>query len=789
VKQCFLGSTFRTVDYLDFCELSAAEAKKLLLDEAVELRGLPSGNAGKALDHMLQSMSSEKLKHTIFNVPREQLTQFAGRSEQLNAIYTALTDRGGVATLVPSDENDIGTGLSTLAAEYAHINRATYALVWWVRSQRHETLAADYAAIAARIGLPERSVQRTSVQVKAVKHWLANNDSWLLVFDGARTPQFVADMIPRRLRGHVIITSSEKQWPASVNPIVLPPLARAESVNYLFAMTKQRDEGAAAALASTLMDTPLALHLASSYVNYMKCTLDHYIERFLERHKLLWGFHNPPRNSRGAVTTVLSLCAERIVTESPGAYGLLKALSYLGSERVPLARLCASAKTFPKPLAKTLQDGRKMQDAVGLLRKMGVIEEQDDLVSMHAAVQQIICNWNETDVSKVSDDNLAGLLEFLKVGNAKWVKNDAWFLSTLEFAKENLPADARKTEAWADFERMYSHSRIATKHAERLNVAPSIRSDIYERIARYQIGRLDHDRAVRCFRKAIEARRLSDGEKHADIGRLYKEMAHAYRSQGNMNEARKSYESALEVLKHNHRGAHKSISDSYFSLGSLNMELGDYAQARQHYTDALAIDMKLEGAASEDVGRDYTYLGLVSQQLGDLTASWEHYRKALEICEKVFGESHERVSAAVKNLAGLLQKMGDLSNARINYKRAIVIDTQLHGDNHPDVAQNFNNLGIVEEQLGMLQGAHEYYIKALRINKDVYGEHHPKVGINKNNIANLLRVQGNLDEARKYYREAFEAFAASLGEGHEHTRTAARNLEKISGGVASKNPN
>jgi serine/threonine protein kinase/tetratricopeptide (TPR) repeat protein len=783
VKQCFVGSTFRTVDYLDFCELSMDEAKKILLDEAVELRGLPSGNAGKALEHMLESLSSGKLKHTVFSLPHAQAQHFTGRSNILNGIYDALTDKGGVATIVQADSNEVGLGLSTLASEYAHINRANYSLVWWIRAQRQETLLADFTAIAAQIGLAEKSAPRLALQSKAVKYWLANNDGWLLIFDGARSIHAVATLLPRRIRGHVIITSPEKEWPKSVNPMLLPPLERSESVSYIFATTQQRNEGAAAALAGALSDTPLALHLAVSYINATKCQVDQYIEQFLERHKVIWGYRDPPRDSNGVVTTALSLNAERIIAEFPGAYGLLKVCAHLAPDRIPLARLCSSAKLFPKPLLKTLQNTGRLRDAMALLRKFGVVEESDDTITMHHAVQQVLCNWNEVDTANIEDDKRAGVMEYLKAGKMPRIKGREWVESTLAFMKDNLPDDARQHDAWADFERLHSHARRAVKHAERLKIAPRVQSEINVRLARYHVGRLDYDRAVYSFRKAIAARQQADGPRHIELGPIFKEMAHTYRAHGDLEQARISYEAALEIGRHNHRGAHKSVGDSYFSLGSLCMELGDYARARQYYSDALQIDMKLEGKFSADAGRDYTYLGLVSQQLGDLTASWDHYREALEICEHVFGESHERVAAAAKNLAGLLQKMGDLANARNNYKRAIVIDIALHGEEHPDVAQDYNNLGIVEENLGMQQGALEYYAKALRINRAVFGDTHMKVAINKNNIANILRTQNRLDEARKYYQEAHQILTQVLGKNHEHTRTAARNIEKISAGV------
>jgi serine/threonine-protein kinase len=786
VAQCFVGSTFRTVDYLDFCELSTEEAKKILLDEAVELRGLPSGNAGKALEHMLQSLSSTKLKHTVFSLPHAQAPHFSGRAGVLNGIYDALSDRGGVVTIVQTDESDIGMGLSTVASEYAHINRANYSLVWWIRAQRQETLLADFSAIATQIGLPEKNAPRISLQTKAVKYWLANNDGWLLIFDGARSIHAVATLLPRRIRGHVIVTSPEKNWPKSANPILLPPLERPESINYLFSTTQERNEGAAAALAGALADTPLALHLAASYITGARCTTDQYIEKFLDRHKVIWGYQDPPRNSAGVVTTALSLTAERIIGENPAAYSLLKVCAHLSAYRIPLARLSSSAKLFPKQLAKTLQDTSKLQAAMSILRKFGVVEDQDDLITMHHAVQQILCSWSYTDTKSIEDDKRGAVMDYLKTGTFSRIKSEEWLEATLEFIKENLPPDARRPENWIEFDRLHPHARMALRHADKGGVSPAVQSEIHVRIARYHVGRLDHERAIHAFRKGIDARTKAGGEKHVELAPIFKEMAHTYRANGELEQARVSYESALEIARHNHRGAHKSVADSYFSLGSLCMELGDFARGRQYYSDALQIDTKLEGKFSADVGRDYTYLGLVSQQLGDLTASWEHYRNALEICEQVFGETHERVAAAAKNLAGLLQKMGDLANARNNYKRAIVIDTGLHGENHPDVAQDYNNLGIVEEGLGMQQAALEYYAKALRINRSVFGDNHMKVAINKNNIGNILRTQNRLDEAVKYYQEAHQIFTQVLGKNHEHTKTAQRNIEKIR--PAAQNP-
>ncbi len=783
VKSCFLGSTFRIADYLNFCELSMEEAKGILIDEAVEMRGLAGGDAGKALDHMLSIQTTVNLQHALFSVPVAQAQDFAGRAKLLNTMHDCLSDRGGIVSLVQASPGDVGMGLSALAAEYANVNRTSYSLVWWLRAQRAETLQADVSALAAAMLLPESKSQQIAAQSSAVRHWLSKNEGWLLIFDDVQSPKALGEVLPKKFRGHVLLTSPYANWPASANVQVVPPLERSESTQYLFNRTQQRNEGAAAALAGALSDTPLALQLAAAYITASKLTVDRYIELFLQRHKVLWGFQNPPRNSAGVVTTALSLSVERVAATSPGAYGLLKVCSYLSNSEIPLALLCASAKLFPKPLAKVLQAPRQMREDVDLLQRFGLMERAGDLLSVHFAVQHLIRVWNEGVDDPNQDGALTGVMGVMRFGGISRVKPTDWIESALSFVKENMPQDPRPLEQWPAFNRLFPHARTLLRHVESKKLGMRDQVAIWERIAQYHEGRLNHDRAARSYVKAISCCQRAEGERHPEVSRLYKEMAHMRRAQGDLQGARVCYETALAIDRHNFRGAHKSIAACCFNLGGIWAELGDFARARQEYSAAYEMDVKLGGKMSADVGRDLTFLGLVSQQLGDLTAAWEYYRRAFEISERVYGEVHERVSAAAKNLGGLLHIMGDLANARINYKRAIEIDTTLNGENHPDVAQDYNNLGIVEEGLAMQNSAMERYAMAMKINCAVFGENHLKVGINKNNIANILRVQGETEKAIEYYKAAVQIFETALGKNHAHTQTAVRNLLKMKAGA------
>lgn len=779
VSSCFLGSTFQLNSYIDLTEFTEEEGKQALLDEAVEVRGLPGGDAGMALDQLLKNMSPLTLTRTVWNVPVESKDDFEGRSEQLTILQEHLKEHGGMCALVQPVQTDTGLGLSQLAAEYAHLNKADYSVVWWIRCHRQTTLLNDYVALAEEIGLPEKDTTKVSLKTKAVKHWLANNTGWLLIFDGARSFDYVATLLPKSLTGHVIFTSSKPSWPARTNPTKVLPLSRGESVKFIFNRTRERNEGAAASLASCLGDVPLALTLATAYIRTANISLDAYIDLFLDRHKALWGIRVPPKTSSAVVMTAFSLTIEFLARRFRGATALLKLCAYLYSHEIPLARLCSSAMLLPAVLSKTLLKTSQLNQDLSMLKQFEVLQEKNDFLSMHHALQQLLWEWLETDVATEQNEAKALLVATLRQARFERKDRAVWAKAALKFVLDATPEDLRRPEELKEFTRFLTHADFVLKHAKRLELNPMDCSALWRRIARYHFGCLDYPRSARGFNKAIEFAAAARGEAHADVSSLYKQLAHVYRAQGDFKNALVTYETVLAIDEEVYGKKHKEISGSYFSLGSVYMNLNDYARARQYYSRALDIDVELEGKVSADSGRDLTYLGLVSQELGDLTAAWGHYKEALEICETVFDEHHERVSAAVKNLAGLLQKMGDLANAKDLYLRAIDIDVALQGEHHPDVAQDYNNLGIVQEGLGMRRAATEYYAKALEINRTVYGDEHIKVAINRNNLGNMLRVDGELESAKKYYGQALRVFQKQLGKHHEHTATTVRNLDRV----------
>ena len=135
-------------------------------------------------------------------------------------LVQAITGRGGV-------------GKTQAAVEYAHRHAEDFDLVWWLRCEEPAVLAADYAALAGPLGLPEGQQSEQRAAIDAVRRWLDGHDRWLLVFDNAHRAEDLRGYLPRTGGGQVLITSRNPDWQGTGQPLHVELFNRAESIDYL----------------------------------------------------------------------------------------------------------------------------------------------------------------------------------------------------------------------------------------------------------------------------------------------------------------------------------------------------------------------------------------------------------------------------------------------------------------------------------------------------------------------------------------------------------------------------
>ena len=121
-----------------------------------------------------------------------------------------------------------GAGKTSVAVEYAHRHLAEVGVCWQFPAEDPAVLAAEFAVLAAQLGVRELVDPRDPVaSVHAV---LARSGTgWLVVFDNAADWASVERFVPPAGPGRVLITSQSQHWPPgqALDVPVLDPEAAA----------------------------------------------------------------------------------------------------------------------------------------------------------------------------------------------------------------------------------------------------------------------------------------------------------------------------------------------------------------------------------------------------------------------------------------------------------------------------------------------------------------------------------------------------------------------------------
>ncbi len=157
----------------------------------------------------------------VWNVPHRENQLFVGRDELLNQIHENLNANQAVVI-----HGLGGVGKTRLAAQYAHLHRSEYQIVWWIKAEEPATLAGEYAALATRLGLPEKDAREQPVIVDAVRRWLERHSGWLLIFDNASDAEAIRGYLPQVHAGRSLITSRDRNWRDVASPLEIPALPR-----------------------------------------------------------------------------------------------------------------------------------------------------------------------------------------------------------------------------------------------------------------------------------------------------------------------------------------------------------------------------------------------------------------------------------------------------------------------------------------------------------------------------------------------------------------------------------
>jgi tetratricopeptide (TPR) repeat protein len=720
------GGLFRTRGWVDLAGKDREAAKRALLAGVRQERMKPStepafpgaGGPGPSPSGEEPAFpGSGAPTGQVWNVPLERNPAFTGRGGLLGRLYKALADRRGRAPRVALAGMG-GVGKTALAVEHAHAHRGEYGVVWWVRAEQPETMAADLAALAGRLELPEAGAAEQEVVLAAVRRWLAGNGGWLLVFDNAEPTAAVVGSLPDG-EGALLVTSRDPAWRRQMTALLpVEVLDRADSVRLLRRRTGDDDKAAAERLAEALGDLPLALEQAAAYCEAEQLPLGSYLDLFRADAAGLLG-EGEPTDYAGTVATTWALAMARAADRSAAAPDLLGLFAFLGPDTAPWDLLLPGLAGLGDRAGSLGGLGAAELDrSLGALARYSLVKRAGPDVTVHRLVQQVV------------RDSLDP------------AEQRSWAAAAVELLAAVSPSQSELPEHWPSCQRLLPHALEATRLAEQTAATAPATGSLLSQVGTYLQGRADLDAARPLFERAVRIDETTYGPDHPNVAVDVNNLGNLLLELGDLAGARALFERALRIDEATYGPDHPNVAVRVNNLGSVLRELGDLHGARAHYERALQIDQAAYGPNHPDVARDVNNLAYVLQALGELPVAKLHYLRALLITRNALGPDHPNVAAIVNNLGDLLLEQGDLDGARAYFEQALRIDQAAYGPDHPSVARDVNNLGGVLQNLGDPDGARGYFERALRIFEKVYGPDHPSTRIVAGNLASLDAPHG-----------------------------------------------
>jgi len=698
----------------------------------------------------------KKLLPPIWNVPYHHNPNFIGRVDILSNLRLSLTS-GEPTAWKQAITGMGGVGKTQLAVQYIYLHKTDYNVIWWIRCEEVVVMDADYADLAVSLYLPEKDSPDQTEITTAVKRWLEHHSGWLLIFDNAQDPEEIRNYLPRGGAGHLIITSRNIDWGGAAKLLPVRIFDRADSVDFLCKRAWQDDTKAADALADELGDLPLALEQAGAYIETTGIMLTDYQELFQSRRKELWDDETPPPDYHSLVATTWSLAMEQVSKESHVAADLLNLCAFLASDGISLEMLSKGAEHLPEPLAATAIDRLAMNRAKKVLMRYSLVEVTGNALSVHRLVQTVIRD-------RIAENN-----------RKVWIEAALHILCDAFPIKSDDP-ESIDIQTLVDCSCLLPHALSASKHAEILEVALGLVSNLLNQAGSYLRERADLYEAKELHERALKIAEAFYHKKHPDVAICLENLGRVLRDQGNLEDAKNQLERALKIDEASYGSEHPHVAICVDNLGRVLDNMGKLTAAKEHFERALKIDEVNYGPNHFKVAIRLNNLGSVIQNQGNLEVAKYHYEKALEIDMAFYSKNHPYVAIRLNNLGSVLQDMGDLQGAKEHYEKALKIDKAFYGPESPHVAICVNNLGSVLQDLGNLPEAKQHFKRALKIDEITFGPDHHRVANDVNNFGLVLRAQGDLQGAKQNFERALKIGEKTYGFDHPNVAMIVNNL-------------
>lgn len=543
--------------------------------------------------------------------------------------------------------------------------------VFWLSMADAQSVPGEVAKNGAAMGLGDgfSKLSLTEQVSQVYSHW-QDGLPRLLIFDNCEDPDLYQQWCPRGGHCHVLLTSRRADWPKHlrVKPVRLPTLPRGESVALLRRSRPDlsADDLTLHAIADTLGDLPLALHLAGSFLEQYRHVADGQPAAYLFAinkvdlldHPSLAGpdGHSPTGHDLHVARTFL-VSVNRL---QPG-HGVDDLA------RATLAHAACLSPGDPIPawlLARILgrAEDTVLAAAINRLVNLGLVDREDDKIILHRLVAAFALS-HKTDLA-MQDAVEAAVAKSASAQN-----------------KSGLPGPLRP---WVPHLR-----HVAERAADR---GASLAGVLFNNLGYHLRMVADLPAAKAAYERALRIDEATYGSDHPTVANRVNNLGDVYQYLGDPPAAKAAFERALRIDEATYGPDHPTVAIRVNNLGRVYHDLGDLSAAKAAFERALRIGEATYGPDHPTVAILVNNLGSVYGDLGDLPAAKAAFGRALRIDEATYGLDHPNVARDVNNLGTVYQDLGDFPAAKAAYHRAWVIFKATYGPDHPQTQMALKHL-------------------------------------------------------------------------------------------------
>ncbi|MFJ4094585.1 FxSxx-COOH system tetratricopeptide repeat protein [Kitasatospora sp. NPDC089913] len=671
-----------------------------------------------------------------------------GRHDDLTHLRSTLTEQTGTAITQASTVHGLGgIGKTTLALAYAHQQRHTYSLVWWINADSPTRLEQSLGDLALKL-FPAWAGNASQDQRAAwATTWLQWHPGWLLVFDNVETPTDLAPYLGALDGGHHLVTSRRSTgWPRTIHTQFLGTLHPDEAADLIctHAITGRtptlRERQAAQALAVDLGYLPLALEQAGAYLAQNPTIgIDAYRRRLTTKlDKTADGF-----NAERTVARIWTQTLQALTARSPLAVDILHTIAWLAPDNIPVSLLEDPGV-----------DADDLAEALGLLTAYSMTTLTPHTISIHRLLQTVLRTTAPTE----PEHPPAGRREAEEI---------------LTRAHTALPEPAAGPSPGWDTLIPHLIALAATTPFGHHNDPTAT---LYVTVAQYLYRRGHVARTIPLREAALTQFEQTLGDTHPDTLTSRNNLAYAYESAGDLDRAIPLYETTLTQREQTLGDTHPDTLTSRNNLASAYESAGDLDRAIPLFETTLTQREQTLGDTHPDTLTSRNNLAYAYESAGDLNRAIPLYELTLTQREQHLGHTHSGTLNSRNNLASAYQAAGDLDRAIPLYELTLTQREQHLGHTHPDTLNSRNNLASAYQAAGDLDRAIPLYELTLTQREQTLGDTHPDTLTSRNNLAGAYQAAGNLDRAIPLYELTLTQCEEHLGDTHSLARTVRANL-------------